>query len=145
MIRNKWRELLKGEKKIFNKLLIFPTIFFQFFFCQDAANSCTARFFPIMQPSFFSPATKTEKKESFVRKRLVRKIFRFCHQEATFIPGKRKQCLRCDIFFLNRKKSKTLRSSAISKSVASNDCCEPIKCELGTIKQYLPHLEINKK
>ena len=81
-------------------------------------------FFQSCNHNFFSPATKTEKKESFVRKRLVRKIFRFCHQEATFIPGKRKQCLRCDIFFLNRKKSKTLRSSAISKSVASNDCCE---------------------
>ena len=116
--------ITKRPKKIFNKLLIFPIIFFNFFARMQQILAPPV-FFQSCNHHFFSPATKTEKKESFVRKRLVRKIFRFCHQEATFIPGKRKQCLRCDIFFLNRKKSKTLRSSAISKSVASNDCCEP--------------------
>ena len=53
--------ITKRPKKIFNKLLIFPIIFFQFF-CQDAANSCTARFFPIMQPSFFFTSDKNWKK-----------------------------------------------------------------------------------
>ena len=141
--------ITKRPKKIFNKLLIFPIIFFQFF-CQDAANSCTARFFPIMQPSFFFTSDKNWKKNLSSGNVLFEKSSVFVTRRRPSFRESGSSAYVATFFFWTEKNQRLCdpaRSANLlhQMTVASNDCCEPIKCELGTIKQYLPHLEINKK